>query len=96
MRSTPLRREERDCVSHGKTEHTLAVVGDGHSLTWQCLRCKCDASKDLRERKAAGDPVRSWKRKPKEREVKFCNFHFLALNALGECDDCNDNLLRGN
>lgn len=86
----PARHEDRECKSHGRTPHTLAVVGNGCSLSWQCLRCKSDATKELRERKANGDPVRSWIPQPKQKELKFCAFHFLALSSAGICDDCED------
>lgn len=80
---------ERTCSIHGKTTHSQKISG-ATSIYWQCMKCDSDRvnkyNQEIRSGvKVKGDKKFNTKTLPK---TKYCQKHFIQLNALGECGDC--------
>lgn len=91
-RESQVPRQERVCPIHGLTTHAGNVPGNSLSLVWKCMACNNDSQKNRYAAKKAGtfEPTCERTVKKPVREYAQCKTHFIALNALGKCDDCED------
>ena len=71
-RKDEIRRDVRECPTHGRTEFAYYTSGQG--FAWYCMKCRCDIMKDNRRRKALGDPrlVREMRPKKADEKLNFC------------------------
>lgn len=80
-------RTERECDIHGRTEFSERIVGQAQTRVFRCL--KCDSERQLERYHAKQDgtfePTYNKQAVVKHKDYGFCNDHFLAKNALGEC-----------
>jgi hypothetical protein len=84
------RTENRECYRkvHGTTLHRQLLVGPAATPRWACILCEKDDKAASKERKANGEPVRSYIHQKIEIVGKTCDIHNLVLPATGECDYC--------
>jgi hypothetical protein len=84
-----VRTEIRECFRkiHGDTMHRQLFVGLAATPRWACILCEREDKAASKERKANGEPVRSYVKKI-EIVGKTCDTHNLVLPVSGECDYC--------
>lgn len=90
-RKNHVERDIRVCEIHGRTEFAASVGGSNQSKQWRCMACSADKQREIYQAKKEGTfiRVRGENKKTSERQMRFCSIHFLALSALGVCDECD-------
>lgn len=90
QRKSHVERDERDCDVHGRTTFAKRIVGKCDAIRWCCMACDADRFRKVYHAKKDGtyEPKYNKIAKNPERVYPQCKTHFIALNALGECDYC--------